>query len=214
MIFEKAKSINPDCVIELCPCGAMASYFNMFYNDQPVSSDPKSSWQIRHRGKTFKALMGPNVPYYGDHVELSTGGNDFASTIGIGGVIGTKFTWPNPPEGRRGKRSLLTEEKEIYLNKFIGIYNKEMISKGEYQNLYDTGYDKPEGHAVKKADIMYYAFFAPEWDGEIELRGLENISYKVYDYENNELLETIKGTEAVISKNFEHHILLKCVPNK
>lgn len=34
------------------------------------------------------------LAYYGDHVELTDGGDDFASQIGIGAVIGSKFTWP------------------------------------------------------------------------------------------------------------------------
>ncbi|MFC1562953.1 glycoside hydrolase family 36 protein, partial [candidate division KSB1 bacterium] len=211
-VYEKVKSIKKDAVVELCPCGTMASFFNMFANDQPVASDPKNSWQIRHRGKVFKALMGHDVPYYGDHVELSSGGNDFVSTIGIGGVIGTKFTWPNPPKSRRGKRSFLDKQKEKYWKKYIDIYNKEMISKGEYRNLYDIGYDKPEGHAVKKGDIMYYAFYSSSWSGEINLRGLEKREYEVYDYDNNRMLGRVKGPESSISQDFEHHLLIKCVP--
>ncbi len=211
-IFEKAKSIKQDCVVELCPCGAMASFFNMRSNDQPVSSDARSSWQIRHRGKVFKALMGPDTPYYGDHVELSTGRNDFASTIGIGGVIGSKFTWPTSPESRRGRSPLLDPEKEKYWKKYVDIYTSEMISKGEYENLYDIGYDKPEGHAVKKGDMMYYGFFAASWDGELNLRGLKNKTYDVYDYENDKLLGKVEGTDAVISTMFEGHLLIKCVP--
>ena len=38
--------------------------------------------------------MGESLPYYGDHVELSNNKSDFASTVGIGGVVGTKFVWP------------------------------------------------------------------------------------------------------------------------
>jgi len=77
---------------------------------QEVSSDPLSSWQIRHKGKTYKALI-PNTAYYGDYVELSDNGMDFASSFGIGAVLGTKFTWPkdNP---KASDSYLLTPEKE------------------------------------------------------------------------------------------------------
>jgi alpha-galactosidase len=156
--------------------------------------------------------MGPNTPYFGDHVELSDGGNDFASTMGIGGVIGTKFTWPNPPKSGRGKRILLDAEKEKYWKKYVDIYNKEMISKGEYQNLYDIGYDKPEGHAVKKDGIMYYAFFAKSWNGKIQIRGLDKKTYELYDYENDKSLGKVKGPNPVINQSFENHLLLKCIP--
>jgi alpha-galactosidase len=62
-----------------------------------VASDPESSWQIRSKGKTLKALAGDRIAYFGDHVELSDGGEDFASTFGVGGVIGTNFAWPGAP---------------------------------------------------------------------------------------------------------------------
>ena len=93
-IYAQALAINPDAVIEICPCGTVLAFHNMPYMNQPVASDPDSSWQVRHKGKTIKALMGPSAAYAGDHVELSDHGNDFASTIGIGAIVSTKFTWP------------------------------------------------------------------------------------------------------------------------
>ncbi len=215
-VFEKAKSLKPDCVIELCPCGDMASFFNMRANDQPVASDPRSSWQVRHRGKVFKALMGPTTPYHGDHVELSDNANDFASTIGIGGVISSRFTWPNPPtvQKERKGRVWLSPEKENSWKKYVDIYNREMISKGVYLNLYDIGYDKPEGHAIQKGDVMYYSFYAPTYSGKIQLRGLEKKMYEVYDYENDKSIGKVIGPNAVISSSFENHLLVKCSPIK
>ena len=53
-----------------------------------VASDPHNSWQVRTKGKTLKALHGDAIAYFGDHVELSDGRQDFASTVGIGGVVG------------------------------------------------------------------------------------------------------------------------------
>jgi alpha-galactosidase len=94
MIYNEAKQIKPDALIMFCPCGTCCSFFTMPYFDMPVASDPESSWQVRSRGKVYKALMGSNIPYNGDHVELSDNECDFASTVGIGGVINTKFTWP------------------------------------------------------------------------------------------------------------------------
>src|SRR5690349_9075045 len=54
-----------------------------------VASDPRSSYQVRRKGKTLKALHRDQA-YFGDRVEM----NDFGSTIGVGGVIGSNFTWP------------------------------------------------------------------------------------------------------------------------
>ena len=39
--------------------------------------------------------MGDSIPYFGDHVELSDGADDFASTVGVGGVLGTQFVIPS-----------------------------------------------------------------------------------------------------------------------
>ena len=56
MIYETALSINPEAVIEICPCGQTYSIYNLPYMNQSVSSDPRNSWQIRHKGKTLIAL--------------------------------------------------------------------------------------------------------------------------------------------------------------
>ena len=87
-ISDAAHAVKPGALIELCPCGTSYSFFSMPYYNMTVASDPKSSWQVRSKGKALKALMGDKLPYFGDHVELSDGGDDFASTIGVGGVVG------------------------------------------------------------------------------------------------------------------------------
>ena len=83
LVMEAATRIKPNAVVEICPCGATYSFFSLPVMNQPVSSDPESSWQIRLKGKTIKALMGPQAPYYGDRVELSDGGTDFGSAVAL-----------------------------------------------------------------------------------------------------------------------------------
>ena len=51
-------SIKKDAVVEICPCGTNYSFYNLPYMNQPVASDPESSWQIRLKGKTLKGLNG------------------------------------------------------------------------------------------------------------------------------------------------------------
>ncbi len=111
-ICNTATKADKNAVVEICPCGTAASFYIMSAMNQPVASDPKSSWKVRQRGKVYKALMGPRVPFYGDHVELSDNQSDFASTIGIGGVPGSKFTIKEEaPEGSYGYKYALTPEK-------------------------------------------------------------------------------------------------------
>lgn len=209
MIYDETTKIKPNAVIENCPCGTCMSFYNMPSMNQAVSSDPLSSWQIRHKGKTYKALV-PHIAYYGDHVELSDNANDFATSFGIGAVLGTKFTYPedNPTAS---ESFLLTPEKEKVWKKWFGLYNELRISEGEYLgNLYDIGYDKPEAHVIKKDDNLFYSFYADSWDGTLEFKGLDpNASYMIYDYVNDVNLGTLKVGENKFNTSFSQNLLLK-----
>jgi alpha-galactosidase len=210
-IYETALGINPNAVIQICPCGTSYSFFNLHYMNQTVASDPTSSWQIRLKGKTLKALMGSNSPYFGDHVELSDEGSDFASTVGVGGIVGTKFTYPT--DQLEHKNHLLTSEKEFIWKKWLEIYDDNMLSEADYRGeLYDIGYDKPETHAIQKGDTLYYALYAKKWSGEVELRGLADRTYKVIDYVNDKFITDVEGKNAKLNVNFDKYFLIKAVP--
>lgn len=211
LIYDTALEIVPDAVVEICPCGTSYTFFTMPYMNQPVSSDPLSSWQIRLKGKTMKALMGRDVPYYGDHVELSDDGSDFASTIGIGGVPGTKFTWPVGSHSR--PRNDLTPEREQSMKQWLEVYQEHMLPKGNYRGeLYDIGYDRPEAHAVQKDGAMYYAFYAESFTGDLELRGLEEgKAYEVRDYVNDAALGKVTGPRGKLQVEFEDSLLIEAV---
>lgn len=213
MVYEKSREIKPHAVVENCPCGTVMSYFNMASANQTVSSDPLSSWQIRHKGKTYKALV-PKTAYYGDHVELSDNGSDFASSFGVGAVLGTKFTVPSSVENQEASQFILTPEKEKTWKKWFDLYNKKMLSKEEYLgNLYDIGYDKPEAHVIRKQGKLYYAFYADSWEGQVEFRGLnKNTTYSIVDYFNEVDLGTIEASHPFLKIPFEKFILLEATP--
>ncbi|USX23675.1 alpha-galactosidase [Oxalobacteraceae bacterium OTU3REALA1] len=210
MVYDTAMEINPKAVVELCPCGTSYSFHNMPYMNQAPAADPLSSWQVRHKGKTLKALMGPSAPYAGDHVELSDGGEDFASTIGIGAVLSTKFTWPVDPKPKDS--FLLTPQREDKWRKWIGIYRDKMLPKGVYRgDLYDIGFDKPEGHAVEKDGRLYFAFYAPRWDGPVEIRGLGAGRWRLRDYVDGRDLGEVRGSVGTprVTLRFERALLLE-----
>jgi alpha-galactosidase len=208
-IYDKSHSIKKDMVVEVCPCGTCASIYNMPSCDLPVASDPESSFQVRHRGKVFKALMGRNVPYFGDYVELTETGEDFASTIGIGGVPGSMFTVKEIKIGQYP----LTDRKEKHIKKWIDIYNRLRLAEGKYLNLYDMIFDRPETHVVKKGKRLYYSIFSDKFSGEFELRGLNKTKeYEIFNCENDEKIATIKKYEKFINLNFEDHILICAIP--
>jgi alpha-galactosidase len=210
-IYDTARSVKPDALVEFCPCGTTYSFFTMPHFNMSVASDPTSSFQVRSKGKTLKALMGDNVPYFGDHVELSDGAIDFASTVGVGGVVGTQFVLPNLVDKR--STSDLTPQRERVFEDWLRIYRDKMLSRGEYRgDLYDIGFDRPEAHAIRKGEEMYYAFFARHWKGPVELRGLQNRSYRVVDYVTNHDLGSVHGPQATLPAEFDKHLLLEARP--
>ena len=216
-IHKAARDANPNAVVELCPCGTVFNFHNLPATDQYPSSDPLSSWQVRHKGKSFKAISGSRSSFAGDHVELSDNGSDFASSVGIGAVISTKFTWPKdtdkpvdklPPGG-----FVLTAEKEALWRKWASLYKQHMLPKGTYRGeLYDLGFDRPEGHAIAKDGSMYYAFYAATWNGKVELRGLGKGKYKVRDIFNETDLGTVDATANTLNARFDRFLLIQATP--
>lgn len=212
LIAETARAEKSATVLELCPCGTGYAFHSLPFTNLPAASDPESSWQVRSKGKTLKALLGPSAPYFGDHVELSDGGDDFASTVGVGGVVGTQFTLSELPPSKR--KYQLTPRKELLFRRWVAIYNHLRLSQGEYLGgLYDLGFDRPEAHAIRKGDRMYYAFFAPRFSGELALRGLvADRGYRVHDYVMDRPLGRVRGPVGRLPARFGRHLLLEVVP--
>ncbi len=224
-IFQTTRAIKPESVTQACPCGTPPSLAWLPFIDQAVTADPVGAVQVRRRIKMYKALLGPQAAVYGDHVELSSmtpvgkgnwseHGSDFASTLGTGGVLGTKFVWPDP--GPKFKPVALTSEKDAHWKKWIALYNEKMLSKGEFRDLYVYGYDVPEAYAIEKDGKMYYAFFADKengsFSGEIELRGLKAGNYHVLDYADGKDLGTVQaeaGKAPRLKTEFKEHLLLE-----
>ena len=227
-IFQTTRSIKPESVTQACPCGTPPSLAWLPFIDQAVTADPVGAVQVRRRIKMYKALLGPQAAVYGDHVELSEmtpvgkggwseHGTDFASTLGTGGVLGTKFVWPDP--GPKFKPVALTTEKDALWKKWIALYNEKMLSRGDFRDLYVYGYDEPEAYAIAKDGKMYYAFFADQqngtFTGEVELRGLKAGHYRVSDYADGKDLGTVDaedGKAPSLKTEFKQHLLLEVSP--
>ena len=216
-LYDEAMAANPNAVVEICPCGDSFAFHNLPATNNIPASDPLSSWQIRLKGKTLKALMGPDAPYSGDHVELSDGGRDFASTYGIGAIPSTKFTWPKDTDRPIGELPeggyVLTAEKEAHWRKWIALYRERRLAEGEYLGeLYDLGFDRPEAHVIRKEGEFHYAFYADKWDGPIELRGLPPGHSRVVDAVTGHKIAAVTADNHRIYHPFEGHLLLRVVP--
>ncbi|MFC1557777.1 glycoside hydrolase family 36 protein [candidate division KSB1 bacterium] len=146
IIYETAASIKPDFLIEYCACSVPPSIYQMSWFHLPVTSDPRID-QITRRTKMYKALFEPSVPVLEEYCGVLEG-PIYELIIGCGGVPGTFST-----------------KLDEYHKKWLKIYQEHIPSKGDYLNLYDIGFDFPEGHVIKKGDSLYYAFYTNPWLG-------------------------------------------------
>jgi alpha-galactosidase len=235
IIFETTRALKPDSVTQSCPCGTPPNLAWFRYMDQAVTADPVGSIQVRRRVKMYKALLGPQSAIYGDHVELTRLkgaytdheediGEDFASTLGTGGVLGTKFTWPE--YGTKFNNVYLNPAKDAHWKEWIGLYNQKMLSKGTFLDVYTYGFDFPEAYAIEKGGDYYYAFFIPEekdakkqaaanakpWKGEVELRGLPAGTFRVTDYVHHKELGTVTGPTGKLNVEFTGNLLVEASP--
>ncbi|MFH1070453.1 MAG: alpha-galactosidase [Candidatus Glassbacteria bacterium] len=224
-IYEEAQKYKPGCVLQVCECGIPPSPYKMAWYNQQVTADPTSSDQVRARIKMYRALLGRSAAPFGDHVELSTGpdkggewrrehgpGKDFASTLAVGGVMGTKFTtlegddvvrtWDN----NKGIRD--------HWKKWFDLQHKLKLYEGVYLNLYDIAWDVPETHVIAKEGSLYYGAFAEKFKGPLALKGLaEGKTYRLTDYENGADLGTVGGgAQAALQCDFQDHLLVKAEP--
>jgi alpha-galactosidase len=168
----------------------------------------------------YKGLLGPSAAVSGDHSELAENpstlggerllGRDFASTLGTGGVVSTRFVWPQAPPGTEDV--LLTPEKEAQWTKWLALDRTTRLSRGTFRNLYVHGFDSPEGYCIEKDGRMYYAFFTADpsdtFDGTLALRGLGPGRYQVRDYVEGRGLGIVTGEPGLLRARFKEYLLL------
>ncbi|UCF37764.1 MAG: alpha-galactosidase, partial [Acidobacteriota bacterium] len=176
IIWEEAHALHTSPFVETCICSLPHSLFKNPYTNMTSASDPLTNLQVRARIKVEKATHGPRWAYTNCYIEEgrrdplpALSDADFASSVGIGSILATLY-------------AELTPEEFSQYRKWFQIYFREMVSSGEYLNLYDIIYDRPEAHAIRKDGVMYYGFYADSWNGPLELRGLEARQYQVLDY--------------------------------
>ena len=127
------------------------------------------------------------------------------------GLPASKFTWPVDPKPKDS--FLLTPEREIVWRKWLELYDAKMLPKGTYRgDLYDIGFDRPEGHVVAKGKSLFYGFFAPEHRGEIELRGLGRGKYKVRDLYGERDLGVVTADAPRLAAPFSKFLFLEVRP--
>jgi alpha-galactosidase len=207
-IYQTAQRLKPGCPVEMCICSMPHDPFKMPFYNVANTSDPVNLYQVRRRVKLEKAFHGPTfcvgdcyqIPM--DEWEGWSVPDSFESAFGTGAQVTTLY------------EDLSAEQQERWSHWFR-LYNRMMLSSGEYLNLYDLAFDKPEAHVVRKNGVLYYGFFVDHWSrmNPLELRGLEQgKTYRVRDYVNDIDLGTVSGDKSEIKRGFKDHLLLEVIP--
>jgi alpha-galactosidase len=209
-IYNTAQEIKPGCPVEMCICALPHDPFKMPFYNVASASDPVNLLQTRLRIKVEKALHGPSF-CVGDAYQLPLQDwykghrpESFENALGIGAQVTTFF------------RELTPAQEKLY-KRWIEIYDKLDMgtANGEYLNLYDVAFDKPECHVVGENGKIYYGFFADYWYSrdKLELRGLEKGKiYRVLDYANAVDMGTVSGDDPQLAVSFKESLLLELTP--
>lgn len=205
-IYDEALKLKPDFIINICNCGVAQNFYLYPYQNRLITSDITDGRQLRGRVKALKALFGSKAPVLDDHVEL-TQNFDFASQLGTGGILETKFT------------DLDANDKKFY-SKWLRLGKDLGLSSGSYRgDLYLYGFDFPEAHVIQKGKNLFYGFYADRYDsdiknevykGTIEIRGLDaGKTYDVVDYINGKTYGTVMGPVGKLNVSFKNYLLLR-----
>jgi len=207
-IYQTARRLKPGCPVEMCICSLPHDPFKMPFYNVANASDPTDLYQMRRRIKLEKAFRGPGfcvgdcyqIPM--DEWEGWSVPDSFESAFGTGAQLTTLYEDLNPAQRERWRR-------------WFRLYERMGLSSGEYLNLYDIAFDKPETHVVRKNGNLYFGFFAETWSRvePLKLRGLEpGKTYRVRDYADELDLGTVPGDNPEINRAFKGHLLLEVSP--
>ncbi len=207
-IYETARELKNGCMIEMCICGIPHDPFKMPYYNLANSSDPVNLNQVRRRIKVEKAFRGPSFAV-GDCYQIPihewegwSCPESFESALGTGAQATTLYSKLSPAQLEKWKR-------------WFGLYRELGLSSGEYLNLYDLAWDKPEAHVVRKGERLYFGFFAERWSRAtpLTLRGLEpGRVYRARDYADGRDLGTVRAEKPVLAVAFRESLLVELTP--
>ncbi len=232
-IYETAMEVKPDgdFILGMCPCGALCSPYFLQWGNKPVVADPPQMCvTVRHRFKVYKALFGPTSCVDNDFHERYN--EYFPSEFGIGGLMTTKYTTLSGYEYEQFKKWFGYYRKyQLSSGEYLNLYDagydvpETYVIKKDKDYFYTflrPGISGPrnvpwdENH-VEKREAMLKAFSEqlqklPEWQGNVELRGLEkNTTYTVYNLESEEKLGQVKGPLGKLTITFKDHLILRVV---
>jgi len=233
VIYETAMKLKPkgDFVLGMCPCGAFCSPYYLQWGNRPVTADPPlRTLTTRYRVKAYKALLGPQSSVDNDFHERY---NDyFPVEFGSGGLLTTKYTRLSAYEFEQFKKWYgLFNQFKINSGEYLNLYDIAYDLPETYAIKKDGSYfytflkpqingpenvpwfeDQIETREQMLRDFDNELAKLPVWQGTVELRGLENMAYTVYDIESGVKLATVEGPVGQLPIEFKDHLIIRVVP--
>jgi alpha-galactosidase len=194
-LWNTAQASKPGALVEICPCGRATLLTPPHEHDGGVG--PESSWQVRLKGKTLKALAGDRIAYFGDFVELSRGGEDFTPTAGVDGAIGTNFAWPGAP-GKKDKTLLLRAKREALWRIGRSCTPRSACRRRISRHAMRPRLRSPRGRMSCPGRNALLRFLREGYEGSVELRGLDAGGYEIVDYVPDASWGRVAGSGATL----------------
>jgi alpha-galactosidase len=234
-IYETVMEIRPDgdFILGMCPCGALCSPYYLQWGNRPVTADPPQiTISTRHRVKVYKALLGPTSCVDNDFHERY---NDyFPVEFGCGGLMTNKYTKLSDYEFAEFKKWYgFYNQYQISSGEYLNLYDVAYDVPETYvikkENVYFYTFLKPGitgpekvpwfENLIDQRTEMLKAFDKeldnlPVWEGKVELRGLENKKYMIYNLETDEKLDEVEGPSGSLNISFKDHLIIRAVPVK
>ena len=166
----------------------------------------------------MKAIMGHGSSFAGDHVELSDGGDDFASSVGVGAVISTKFTWPkdtdNPVDKLPPGGFVLTPAEGGAVAQVGGTLQAAHAAARANTSAGCTtsASTSPKRTPSRRTARCTTRSMRSSWNGPVQLRGLGAGTYRVRDLFNDTDLGTVDARANTLTASFEK-FLLRAAPD-
>ncbi|MCI0620655.1 MAG: hypothetical protein L0387_03135 [Acidobacteria bacterium] len=210
VVYDTFAELKPKSFVgAFCFDGVVPYLGHLLYTSRPwPNADQTSEWQARLKQKLFKAILGPQRTLLDDHSDAKY-------------LTGRRGTWFLGPVSGLAMGSVLEtvinqdyDYRGHHYDEIFAAYHRERLPEGgEYLNLYNMIHERPEGHVVRKSGKLYYGFFTKRFEGDLELRGLENGKrYQVIDYLHGSTYPEVlaKGLTAVLKNvQFDEYLLLK-----
>lgn len=191
-IEAAARRWKPDGFLVTCECSAPHDPYKMAYYDQEDASDPITDRMVRWKVKFSKALRGADAPVGDGYVDPMPF-NDLSGTFAYGFGAGAVLTSMHASLDALGAANW---------NTWSALNAMEGASRAEVVNVYNLGFEFPEGHALRRDDGVMFFTFASDlaWSGQVELRGLEpGTSYEVRELDTGALVAMAAGPEAAVA---------------